>query len=258
MTIGRHKRAPAKARARDHDRSAGGGRCREVFLYDSRDGSGLHALRVTPAALARWDRLARPPACGFLGISCAQPDRRRHAVLRKLRRAGAPAGDGRNNVYEFERGRSYPISNVTGGHESYFLDASASGEDVFFATADRLLPEDASGNIVVYDARVDGGFPVTTALLRATTATRASRRLRGSRRSSPRPRARRSPGRATSRHHRPRCLNSHPNAHARPAAGARAEGVQAPAQARPCDLRAGRTQAVRLEEREEEERTMTA
>ena len=33
-------------------------------------------------------------------------------------------------------------------------------ENVFFATADQLLPEDTSNNVVVWDARVGGGFPV--------------------------------------------------------------------------------------------------
>jgi hypothetical protein len=66
-------------------------------------------------------------------------------------------------VYEYQGGRVYAISNVAGGFESFFLDASANGEDVFFGTADRLLPQDVSNNVVVYDARVGGGFPVTVA-----------------------------------------------------------------------------------------------
>ena len=43
------------------------------------------------------------------------------------------ASDGRQNVYEYENGHIYPISNVAGGFESFFLDASANGRDVFFA-----------------------------------------------------------------------------------------------------------------------------
>ena len=35
-------------------------------------------------------------------------------------------------------------------------------ENVFFASADQLLPEDPGGNAVVWDARVGGGFPVVT------------------------------------------------------------------------------------------------
>jgi hypothetical protein len=73
------------------------------------------------------------------------------------------ASDGLENVYEYEDGHVYPISDVAGGYESFFLDASPNGENVFFATADQLLPQDVSNNVVVYDARVGGGFPVSVA-----------------------------------------------------------------------------------------------
>ncbi len=73
------------------------------------------------------------------------------------------SSDGRKNVYEYEDGHVHAISNVAGGQESFFLDASASGRDVFFASADQVLPEDTSDNVVVWDARVDGGFPVAAA-----------------------------------------------------------------------------------------------
>jgi hypothetical protein len=69
---------------------------------------------------------------------------------------------GHENVYEYESGGVHAISNVAGGYESYFLDASPNGENVFFASADKLLPEDPGGNTVVWDARVDGGRPVTS------------------------------------------------------------------------------------------------
>jgi hypothetical protein len=71
------------------------------------------------------------------------------------------ASEARENVYEYEGGHVYPISDVTGEYESFFLDASASGSDVFFATANNLIPKltGSSDNIGIYDARVDGGFP---------------------------------------------------------------------------------------------------
>jgi DNA-binding beta-propeller fold protein YncE len=73
------------------------------------------------------------------------------------------ASDGRRNVYEYEHGHVYAISNVAGGDESFFLDASPSGEDVFFGSADQLLKEDTGDNVIVWDARQDGGFPVPPA-----------------------------------------------------------------------------------------------
>ncbi len=49
------------------------------------------------------------------------------------------------------------ISNGRVGSAT-LVDASASGEDVFFATTTSLLPSDL-GSLDVYDARVGGGFP---------------------------------------------------------------------------------------------------
>ena len=69
------------------------------------------------------------------------------------------AAGGRQNVYEYEDGGVHAISSVAGGFESFFLDASVNGSDVFFGSAQRLVAQDPGGNIVVYDARVDGGFP---------------------------------------------------------------------------------------------------
>jgi len=57
----------------------------------------------------------------------------------------------------------FPISDVAGDFKSKFVDASASGDNVFIATEDQLVPEaDADSRANVYDARVGGGFPVTT------------------------------------------------------------------------------------------------
>jgi hypothetical protein len=50
------------------------------------------------------------------------------------------------------------ISSGQSASDSSFLDASPSGEDVFFTTEESLLSHD-TGLIDVYDARVGGGFP---------------------------------------------------------------------------------------------------
>jgi hypothetical protein len=71
------------------------------------------------------------------------------------------ASNGRQNVYEYEGGHVYLISDGAGSYDSSFLDASPSGDDVFIATADRLVPQDQDSQVDVYDARVGGGFPVS-------------------------------------------------------------------------------------------------
>jgi DNA-binding beta-propeller fold protein YncE len=70
---------------------------------------------------------------------------------------------GVENVYEYEpkgvggcegEGCVGLISSGTSSHESAFLDASESGDEVFFATAGRLVATDQDTNYDVYDARV--------------------------------------------------------------------------------------------------------
>jgi DNA-binding beta-propeller fold protein YncE len=50
------------------------------------------------------------------------------------------------------------ISPGTGSQPSFFLGASESGDDAFFFTRDRLVPQDADSLIDVYDASVGGGL----------------------------------------------------------------------------------------------------
>jgi hypothetical protein len=95
------------------------------------------------------------------------------------------ATNGKENVYEYEpegigscTGTSATfseqsggcvalISSGTSGEESVFLDASESGEDVFFLTSAKLVPQDVDNALDVYDAHVCGnegvGCPATAA-----------------------------------------------------------------------------------------------
>jgi DNA-binding beta-propeller fold protein YncE len=51
------------------------------------------------------------------------------------------------------------ISSGTSPEESAFLDATESGDDVFFLTASKLVPKDEDKALDVYDAAVGGGEP---------------------------------------------------------------------------------------------------
>jgi sugar lactone lactonase YvrE len=72
--------------------------------------------------------------------------------------------NGTEDVYEYEPsgvggctgagGCVGLISSGTSGEESAFLDASENGDDVFFLTAARLVPQDLDHALDVYDARV--------------------------------------------------------------------------------------------------------
>jgi hypothetical protein len=84
--------------------------------------------------------------------------------------------NGQADVYEWERegtgscehagasfnerdgGCLYLISTGESAEPSYFGDASANGEDVFFFTRQSLVGQDRDNNVDIYDARVDGGI----------------------------------------------------------------------------------------------------
>ena len=63
------------------------------------------------------------------------------------------------DVYEYEDGFVSLVSDGAGDHQSFLQDVSASGKDVFFATADELVGQDLDNRVDLYDARVGGGFP---------------------------------------------------------------------------------------------------
>jgi hypothetical protein len=78
--------------------------------------------------------------------------------------------NGTKDVYEWEqdgtgscedvKGCVYLLSGGTSSDNSYFLDASASGNDVFITTRAELTPQHQGGTFEVYDARVGAEEPV--------------------------------------------------------------------------------------------------
>ena len=106
--------------------------------------------------------------------------------------------NGREDVYEYEpegvggcasgslathayggEGCVALISSGTSSEESVFADASASGDDAFFVTADRLSSEDVDGVYDMYDAHVCSAgrpcAPTPTPALAACTTSEACR-----------------------------------------------------------------------------------
>jgi hypothetical protein len=134
------------------------GACREVFLYDAPTARTSCASCNPTGARPKGPASFGEPA---KAVSSYRP--------RNLSEGGAlffdssdalvpRAGDGQKNVYEYEDGQVHAISDVAGGFESFFIDASANGENVFFGSEDKLVSQDPGGNVAVYDARVGGGF----------------------------------------------------------------------------------------------------
>jgi hypothetical protein len=72
--------------------------------------------------------------------------------------AGCPA----SSASPFTGGCLRLLSDGAGQNPSWFLEASAGGDDVFLITRDQLTPAARNGQLRVFDARVDGGFPAST------------------------------------------------------------------------------------------------
>lgn len=80
------------------------------------------------------------------------------------------------NTYEFENGRVYLLSDGRDTHSNFrgtvasLIGASPSGSDVYIKSADPLTgePGGEAATSHIFDARVDGGFPVPPALTRCT------------------------------------------------------------------------------------------
>jgi NHL repeat len=66
------------------------------------------------------------------------------------------------DVYEWNDGEISLISSGRNHLPSRLYAMTPDGHDVFFITNDTLVPEDKSETGSIYDARVDGGFPVST------------------------------------------------------------------------------------------------
>ncbi len=154
-------------------------RCSEVYLYDAESGK-LMCVSCDPGGV-------RPVGSAELG---GHEGKSTFYLPRNLSDGGgrlffqSPDGlvprdsNGLVDVYEWELpgvgsctassasfsegsgGCVFPVSDAAGGSESGFMDASESGDDVFIATADRLVAPDTDSRVDVYDVRVGGGFPV--------------------------------------------------------------------------------------------------
>jgi WD40-like Beta Propeller Repeat len=150
----------------------------EVYLYDALNGS-LVCASCDPSGAAPVARAELGESWGEEGDAFARPSPLYEA--RNLSSDGnrlffqsrdplvAQDTNGRQDVYEWEAsgegscaqepGCVLPVSDVSGEDDSFFMDASPNGNDVFITTGDRLVPSDTDDLRDVYDVRVDGGFP---------------------------------------------------------------------------------------------------
>jgi NHL repeat len=150
--------------------------CQEVYLYDA-ESHDLTCVSCNPSAARPAGPAGLPPWTNPLeGPRYLSADGAR-LFFESPDSLSSDDTDETRDVYEFERPGSGTctaqaptfvesdggclslISNGKSDDDSYFIDASADGRDVFFATRSSLVSRDRNANFDVYDASEGGGFP---------------------------------------------------------------------------------------------------
>jgi hypothetical protein len=81
--------------------------------------------------------------------------------------------NGKVDAYEYDAasGTLHLLSSGADPTDSYFMEASRTGDDVFILTRERLVGWDADGGYDIYDTRVGGGVPDPVAHIACTVET---------------------------------------------------------------------------------------
>jgi NHL repeat/WD40-like Beta Propeller Repeat len=142
----------------------------EVYLYDATDDrlvcascNTTGARPIGSASLPGFERgtTGAPDAYPYRPRSLSSDGRR--LFFRSFDAVTPGDVNGRQDVYEYEDGQTHLISSGTSDSDSTFVDASASGDDVFINTSSQLVGQDVDQRPDIYDVRVGGGFPFTQA-----------------------------------------------------------------------------------------------
>jgi hypothetical protein len=144
----------------------------QVYRYDT-DAARLDCISCPPEGVT-------PQAGGTLSASASEELASFGSPFGELREPHYFAADGKRvffetaqplvaddinsvgDVYEWEGGEIHLISTGRSSKRSFLVDSSASGDDVFFGTADGLDPRDRDGGFDIYDARVGAGPAIAT------------------------------------------------------------------------------------------------
>lgn len=131
----------------------------EVFLYDA-PADRLTCVSCNPSGQKPTgpSTLTQPPARPTGNLQRGVSDDGRRVFFDSLDALVPADVNGKADVYEYADGAIHLLSSGSSSDDSTFASASASGDDVFFFTRERLVPADVDDNLDVYDARVGGGF----------------------------------------------------------------------------------------------------
>jgi hypothetical protein len=154
--------------------TSAGDACRQIYLYDARTDT-LNCLTCVPGvpvmgnANLFGNSQAGRPADPTISAPYRQPRNLSADGTRAFFETARPLVSADRNatldVYEWGdpdldgAGELRLVSTGRSTTDSKFVDASVSGDDVFFTTRERLVGIDTDSLVDVYDARVGGGIP---------------------------------------------------------------------------------------------------
>lgn len=132
--------------------------CAEIFLYAAQANNltcvSCASSEVRPDGPAELSLPRSPMLSGGPVVASRNVLNDGRVFFDTRTKLSTQATEGTESVYEYSPEGVSLIA--TGGAE--FLDATPTGNDVFFATEQALVAEDTDSAPNVYDARVDGGF----------------------------------------------------------------------------------------------------
>jgi len=143
-----------------------GGPCRELYVYSADTGSLACAScdpsgRTATADAFDNERVATGGSAPNWHLSYALSDDGSRVFFNTAQALVPEDVNGKEDAYEYDvpSRTVHLLSSGRDASDSFFLDASVNGNDVFFVTRERLVGWDVDDSYDLYDARVGGGFP---------------------------------------------------------------------------------------------------
>jgi len=116
-----------------------------------------------PALLSNWAGISSQPQAGAILVDARNMSADAAHVFFDTPSALVPTdNNGKRDVYEWSDGSLSLVSTGNSASPTYLFDTSASGDDVFIATAEGIDFRDTDEAYDIYDARVGGGFIQTS------------------------------------------------------------------------------------------------